>query len=138
MVSRQRLDQLKTPEKTRARNAVARALRTGRLMQSVRCEQCGAEGVRLHAHHHIGYEPEHWLEVRFICTACHGLIHRRGRKPPIKKEPTTLIGKYFSELGKRRWLGSTKESRKEAMSDVHAARKAKAAERKLARPRQEE
>ena len=62
------------PAKTRARRAVAWA-RTHGLLVPLGCTTCGAVGA-IHGHHHNGYEPEHWLDVTWLCPACHGEEHR--------------------------------------------------------------
>lgn len=65
------------PMRERARNAVFRAVKVGRLPHpnSVPCMDCGHEysaGERRHEHdHHLGYEPERNLDVQAVCTLCH-------------------------------------------------------------------
>lgn len=68
------------PNKSRARMAVAKALRRGTLTKPSSCQQCGRGNVRLIAHHR-SYEPAHWLDVTFICDACHGAHHGQERSP---------------------------------------------------------
>jgi len=57
------------PERKHARDAVYRAVKEGRLIKPDRCEDCGATG-RIEGHHH-SYEPEHWLDVKWVCKRCH-------------------------------------------------------------------
>lgn len=33
------------------------------------CADCGAPATGYH--HHLGYEPDHWLDVTPLCTVCH-------------------------------------------------------------------
>lgn len=42
------------------------------------CEACGRTCVP-HAHHYKGYEPEHWLDVQWLCVPCHDRAHREEK-----------------------------------------------------------
>lgn len=55
-----------------AREAVRNAVRTGRLVRQP-CEVCG--DPKAQAHHHLGYEREHRLHVRWLCHAHHVEAH---------------------------------------------------------------
>ena len=57
-------------DKTIARAKVNHALRDKKIVRPASCEQCLAI-VRLEAHHHLGYSPEHWYDVRWLCVECH-------------------------------------------------------------------
>jgi hypothetical protein len=57
------------PEKQRAHNAVNNAIRAGKLERQP-CEVCGANA---HAHHEDYAKP---LDVRWLCPAHHGEVHR--------------------------------------------------------------
>jgi len=59
------------PIKGRARNAVAYAIRVGKLTKKP-CEKCGETKVQ--AHHDDYSRP---LDVRWLCSRCHGIEHRR-------------------------------------------------------------
>jgi hypothetical protein len=59
------------PEIVNAHNAVARALKTGRLTKPESCEACGAGG-RLEGHHPDYSKP---LDVRWLCVGCHYAEH---------------------------------------------------------------
>lgn len=59
-----------------AHNAVARAVKTGKLVRPSKCTKCGCDKSRIEAHHHNGYEKDHWIDVVFICTSCHRHIDR--------------------------------------------------------------
>jgi hypothetical protein len=56
----------------RAHTAVYNAVRAGRLTKQP-CAVCGA--VRVQAHHHLGYEPDHWLDVQWLCARDHRRAH---------------------------------------------------------------
>lgn len=60
------------PERIKARYCVSNAVRDGRLKKAKACEQCGKRG-RIEAHHHKGYEPEHRLDVQWLCPPCHDI-----------------------------------------------------------------
>jgi hypothetical protein len=73
----------KRPETERAHQAVAYALRTGKLVRPKNCQECGIvpepriDGrSRLQAHHPDYSKP---LEVIFLCSFCHGAINRRHK-----------------------------------------------------------
>lgn len=68
-------------EMQRAHNAVAQALKDGRLQKPSQCCGCIRIGSDLVAHH----EDYHWpLAVWWLCRACHDLRHMelRGTWPP--------------------------------------------------------
>jgi hypothetical protein len=64
------------PERAKARaaamHAVGNELRMGRLQRQL-CSMCGAKPS--HAHHHLGYAPEHWLDITWLCASCHKTAH---------------------------------------------------------------
>lgn len=61
------------PDRTRARVALAYAVRSGRLVRGS-CAECGE--ARTEAHHHAGYARENWLVVAWLCRTHHKLVHR--------------------------------------------------------------
>lgn len=64
--------------KERARHAVARALKTGALVKPLACDWCGgpAAPADLEGHHWRGYEPQFWLDVKFVhADPCHLQSH---------------------------------------------------------------
>lgn len=83
-LERNRLDRINNPNKYKARDALTRARRTGVLVTPDACEHCGNSEKSIQGHH-WSYEPEHWLDVMWLCTECHGKEHRRlnelGRDP---------------------------------------------------------
>jgi hypothetical protein len=60
------------PSKAKARDKVGYALRSGKLRRGPCC-RCGT--VPAQAHHHLGYDPEHWLDVIWLCRECHVREH---------------------------------------------------------------
>lgn len=70
--------------KRKAQIAVGNAKRDGKLFAPDCCEHCGTSEKKIQAHH-WSYEPEHWLDVIWLCTTCHGKEHKRlnelGRDP---------------------------------------------------------
>lgn len=60
------------PKKLRARAAARNAAAAGRLVKPKNCDACGTV-ARLHAHHDDYDKP---LDVRWLCSICHGLVHR--------------------------------------------------------------
>lgn len=60
------------PEKAPARRAVNNAISRGELVRPTICEDC-KRNVKTEAHHHLGYEKEHWLHVLWLCRTCHNI-----------------------------------------------------------------
>ena len=58
----------------RARRAVRRAIRSGRLVRPMRCQRCG-KAASVDAHHRSGYEAASALDVAFLCHDCHTRAH---------------------------------------------------------------
>jgi hypothetical protein len=65
----------KYPERHRAGSAVADALKSGKIQRQETCAMCGAAPTE--AHHHRGYEKEHYLDVIWLCRRCHRAQARR-------------------------------------------------------------
>lgn len=65
---------IRHPERAKARIAVIKAVKTGRLPRpdSLQCHYCPAQANQYH--HHNGYEPIHYLDVIPVCTKCHNKI----------------------------------------------------------------
>lgn len=66
--------------KYKARNAVAYAVRTGRLVRPDMCQRCGAKPEPLPSgqaqiwfHHTHGYEEPYWLVGEWLCRHCHSI-----------------------------------------------------------------
>ncbi len=44
------------------------------LVRPLVCERCGEKPAR-DAHRHNGYDPDHWLDVVWVCVKCHRHEH---------------------------------------------------------------
>lgn len=58
--------------KVRARALVNTHLRRGTLERKP-CQKCGV--AKAQAHHYNGYAREHWLDIEWLCVACHTEEH---------------------------------------------------------------
>ena len=75
--------------KVRAYRAVKEARGRG-LPKPDRCEKCDASDTKLNAHHHKGYDKEHWLDVVWLCARCHAAAHKREEEScPTSLRPNT-------------------------------------------------
>lgn len=112
-VSRQRLHQLRYPEKHRARKAVAQAISTGELLRPDKCDQC-SRPCKPQAHHDDYDNP---LAVRWLCSGkdgCHSKADQRQRYPAggvacrVCGRPARHLRKALCDLhhGRLRRLGS--------------------------------
>ena len=63
----------RNPEHERARAKLHYAVSTGRIVKPTVCEDCGKTAL-LHGHHEDYARP---LDVRWLCSICHGLQHRK-------------------------------------------------------------
>jgi hypothetical protein len=79
VVSRQRLYQLRYPERHRAQQAVNYAVRTGKLIKPARCSRCEAIGP-VSAHHAMGYAQKYWFALDWLCGQCHRERHNKERE----------------------------------------------------------
>jgi hypothetical protein len=73
------------PDRFRAREAVADAIKHGKLLpvKFMICSHCKHRRAE-HYHHHKGYDREHWLDVEPVCHICHTSIHRINSVPTIQ------------------------------------------------------
>jgi hypothetical protein len=67
------------PAKWKAKVTVARAIAKGLLSKPTACPRC-KRTRNIEAHHHLGYEREHWLDIEWRCRQCHTLEHKRGEE----------------------------------------------------------
>jgi len=63
-----------------ARIAVAQALRKGFIVRPEKCSKCDSSEGIIESHHHNGYEPDHWLDVVWLCKKCHGRADAENRR----------------------------------------------------------
>ena len=65
------------PEKHRAQNAVAYAIKDGKLPQakSRKCSICKVKQA-MDYHHYLGYDKVHWLDVIPVCRKCHKILDK--------------------------------------------------------------
>lgn len=61
------------PDKQIARSRLRYAVKVGKISKSA-CEECG--NPRVDAHHYLGYEPEHWYDVKWLCREHHRDAHK--------------------------------------------------------------
>lgn len=73
---------LKNLDKARARQAVSRALKNGRLIKPFRCSLCNSE-EKLDAHH---ADYERHLDVVWVCRTCHKKLHSKFFKTTMSNE----------------------------------------------------
>ena len=64
-------------ERTLARNAAWRAIKSGKLLKKP-CEFCGKKEVQ--AHHYKGYSKENRLKIKWFCTVCHKKVELNLKK----------------------------------------------------------
>ncbi|MBN1600781.1 MAG: hypothetical protein JW915_04185 [Chitinispirillaceae bacterium] len=62
------------PNRVKAHNVVKWAIKSGKIIRPTICQCCGEYSDRLEAHHH-SYQPEYWLDVKFLCVSCHRQLH---------------------------------------------------------------
>lgn len=62
------------PDREKARTAISNAIQSGKLPQArtLKCLHCGKRAKEYH--HHLGYSPQHWLDVVALCKRCHGVL----------------------------------------------------------------
>lgn len=75
-------------DKRRAQYTCKNAVRDGKLVKSESCEHCGTSEKQIQGHH-WSYLPEHWLDVIWLCTSCHGKEHKRLNE--LGRDPDKLI-----------------------------------------------
>ena len=79
------------PKKKAAQNAANNAVTYGKLQKKTVCEHCNLE--KKLQKHHWSYEEQHWLDVIWLCTFCHGKEHKRlnsiGRNPDTISQQQT-------------------------------------------------
>ena len=72
------VQKLRYPERFKAREAVANAVKAGKFIKPDVCEDCGEKPERkrdMHFHHTADYEKENWFVGKWVCRKCHRKIH---------------------------------------------------------------
>lgn len=76
--------QQNNPEKAVAHSKISNGLKLGKIIKPSRCENCKEEKA-LDAHHHLGYAPENWYNVRWLCRACHAEAEKSFQPVKVKR-----------------------------------------------------
>lgn len=75
-----------------AQNAVVSAVKSNKLLRPTICSSCGKTDCEIQGHH-WSYLEEHWLDVIWLCTECHGKEHRKinaeNRQKLLQSESST-------------------------------------------------
>jgi hypothetical protein len=66
------------PDRIKSRKALWWAVESGKMKRAEYCTKCGVR-CKTHGHHHNGHNQEHWLDVIWLCRACHTEVHREKR-----------------------------------------------------------
>jgi len=85
----------KHPDRYKAHNAVANAVRDGRLIKPDYCSRCGRSDKVIHAHHRDYSKP---LDVEWLCVLCHSA--ERGRpeqKETVYQQPIFIQMELFEQ-----------------------------------------
>lgn len=66
------------PEKFKAQYELRRAVAKGIIDKPRICEGCNnhLDSQRIYGHHHLGYNKDHWYDIKWLCAGCHALAHR--------------------------------------------------------------
>lgn len=72
-----KISSMRYPLKNKARQAVAYAVKTGKLIKPDICTHCKKYAKRIEGHHMDYSKP---LEVIWLCSKCHTKIHGRTEK----------------------------------------------------------
>ena len=77
---RQKIYRERDKDKMCARHAVTRALINRTLSKPSTCDWCGktTKQSELQAHHWLGYDPEYWLDVKFVHSSCHPICETKS------------------------------------------------------------
>lgn len=80
------IEDIKKSLRIKAINAVAWAVKTGKLTRPNACNSCSGTDKRIDAHHHNYFLP---LDIEWLCTTCHYQRHKTMRDNSI--ENVTLL-----------------------------------------------
>lgn len=104
-------------DRMQARQRVNVEVRTGRRPHpnTLPCSDCGhtwRKGERRHEYdHHLGYEPEHHLDVEPVCTTCHAARDnaRKAQTHCVHGHEFTAENTYIARNGTRHCRACSKE-----------------------------
>lgn len=81
-----REERTKWPLKDKARNKLLAEVYAGRIIRPTICQECDATPgydaagrCLIQGDHHMGYEPENALNVRWLCNKCHCKVEKTRR-----------------------------------------------------------
>jgi len=128
-LSRQRVEQLLSPERQAARGVLHGAIASGAVTRPAACSVCGKNNRPVHGHHEDYSKP---LEVIWLCGHCHGKRHAdqrpRKERPGVQIDPTLPgnLSEVMAALARRGHSKRTKAQRSAAARKAVNARWAKA------------
>lgn len=67
--------------KRNAHSKVLRAIKSGILIRPTYCQICGKDNCKIEGHHYDYSKP---LDIIWVCTECHGKLHRKYNKLEIQ------------------------------------------------------
>lgn len=119
-ISRQRAEQLRHPERQRARAAVFNRVVNGSMPRptTLACADCGKTAREYD--HYLGYEPEHWLDVQAVCRRCHYDREKLRHGTCHRGHPYTLETTRVTKLGHRSCTECARENRERKGTTNHA------------------
>jgi hypothetical protein len=66
----------RNPLKRKAQQALGNAIRDLKVIKPTSCEHCRTSEKQIQGHH-WSYLEQHWFDVIWLCTSCHGKEHKR-------------------------------------------------------------
>lgn len=70
-------------EKRNAENKITKALKKEKILRATACENCGKMNCKIEGHHYDYSKP---LDVIWLCTECHGKVHKKYNKLELNIE----------------------------------------------------
>lgn len=65
----------KSPNRIKANQCLNNAIRDKKIVRPLHCSHCGIECIP--QGHHSSYAEDMWLLVTWLCSGCHGEVHRK-------------------------------------------------------------
>lgn len=85
------------PNKRKAHYKLSNAIRDGYLIKENHCSSCfSTQNIQAH---HWSYLEEHWLDVIWLCSSCHGKEHKRINECERKGVNPYPNGRHHFNLG---------------------------------------